>query len=291
MTSIRNALNLAATTLAAHHDNAMFEGEVLLAHVLEKTRTYLHTWPERALSEIELTTFNQLVKRRDNGEPSAYITGEQEFWSLSLTVTPDTLIPRPETELLVELALEHIPADAHDKIADLGTGSGAIALALASERPHSQIIAVDFSAAALTVAERNRKKHSLNNVTFMQGDWLAPLSEFTFQVIISNPPYIREDDAHLQQGDLPFEPRNALIAANNGLDDIQRIATDSRARLAYGGWLLIEHGYDQAADVSEIFEHHGYHNITAHRDLSGQPRVVCAQYNPGTKQDNHHDSP
>ncbi|MBL1261291.1 MAG: peptide chain release factor N(5)-glutamine methyltransferase [Thiotrichaceae bacterium] len=283
MTSIRDALNHAATTLATRHDGAMFEGEILLAHALEKTRTYLHTWPERALNEAQLTTFNRLVERRCNGEPSAYITGEQEFWSLSLAVTPDTLIPRPETELLVELALEHIPSDERYKIADLGTGSGAIALALASERPGSQIIAVDFSADALTVAECNREKHSLNNVTFMQGDWLAPLNELIFDVIVSNPPYVREDDIHLEQDGLPFEPRSALVASDNGLDDIQRIVVDSRARLTDSGWLLIEHGYDQGADVSEIFEQHGYHNITGHRDLSDQPRVVTAQYNAGTK--------
>jgi len=279
MTSIRDALNLAATSLATHHDGAMFEGEVLLANTLEKTRTYLHTWPEHDLTEAQLTTFNQLVKRRCNGEPSAYITGEQEFWSLSLKVTPATLIPRPETELLVELALEHIPADKPCHVADLGTGSGAIALAIASERALCQMAAVDFSADALAVAERNREQHSLSNVTLMKGDWLAPLSELTFNVIVSNPPYIREDDSHLEQGDLPFEPRSALVATDNGLDDIQRIAADSRARLANGGWLLIEHGYDQATDVTLIFEQHGYRNITAHRDLSGQPRVVSAQYN------------
>jgi len=283
MTSIRDALTHAATTLATRHEAAMLEGEILLAHALAKSRTYLHTWPERTLNETELATFNQLVERRCDGEPSAYITGEQEFWSLSLEVTPDTLIPRPETELLVELALEKIPTDEHYNIADLGTGSGAIALAIASERPRSQMYAVDFSAEALAVAERNRDKHSLNNITLLHGDWLTPLSELTFDLIISNPPYIRENDSHLEQGDLPFEPRSALVATNNGLDDIQRIVSDSKARLTNGGWLLIEHGYDQATDVSEIFKQHGYHNITTHRDLGGQPRVVAAQYNSKTQ--------
>ena len=280
MTSIRNALNNATATLATHHEGAMFESEILLAYVLEKSRTYLHTWPERDLNEAQLSAFNELIERRLKGEPSAYITGEREFWSLSLEVTPDTLIPRPETELLVELALEHIPLNEVCYVADLGTGSGAIALAIASERPLSQIVAADFSTDALTVAERNRKKHSLNNVTFFQGDWLAPLSEKTFQVIASNPPYIREDDSHLDEGDLPFEPRSALVAINNGLDDIRKIIANSRARLDSDGWLLIEHGYDQASDVTQLFEQHGYYNITTHRDLSGQPRVVAAQYNP-----------
>lgn len=290
MTSIREALNHAAASLAVRHESAMFEGEVLLAYTLKKTRTYLHTWPEHELSEIDLATFNQLIERRCNGEPSAYITGEQEFWSLPLEVTPATLIPRPETELLVELALEKIPTDHALNIADLGTGSGAIALALATERPRSHVHAVDFSADALTVAERNRSHHALNNVTLHCGSWLAPLIEQTFQVIVSNPPYIREDDKHLDQGDLPFEPRSALVARDNGLDDIRTIVDHSRAQLINDGWLLVEHGYDQSGDVVQLFNQHGYHNITAHRDLSGQPRVVAGQYRVTTQQDKHHDS-
>ncbi len=277
MTTICNALNTAATTLAARHDAAMLESEILLAYTLEKTRTWLYTWPERELTATQLTRFNALVERRLQGEPSAYITGEREFWSLPLEVTPDTLIPRPETELLIELALELIPQDAPCNIADLGTGSGAIALALASERPCSHVCAVDASADALAVAARNRARHALNNVTLCCGDWLDPLSEQTFQMIVSNPPYIREDDAHLDQGDLPFEPRSALVATDNGLDDIRRIIADSRARLVANGWLLIEHGYDQSIDVTQLFSQHGYHNVTAHRDLSGQPRVVSGQ--------------
>lgn len=278
MTSIRDTLNHAATQLATRHESAMFESELLLAHALENNRTYLHTWPERELSEAQLASFNCLVERRLQGEPSAYITGEREFWSLSLEVTPDTLIPRPETELLVELALEQIPTDRRCNIADLGTGSGAIALALATERPRSDIHAVDFSADALAVAERNRSRHALNNVTLHCGSWLAPLTEQRLQVIVSNPPYIREDDRHLNEGDLPFEPRSALVAMDNGLDDIRTIIDHSRAQLTDDGWLLIEHGYDQSNDVSQLFEQHGYHNIRAHHDLSGQPRVVAGQY-------------
>ena len=278
MTSIRDTLNHAATHLATRHESAMFESELLLAHALEKNRTYLHTWPERELSEAQLTRFTHLIERRLQGEPAAYITGEREFWSLPLEVTPDTLIPRPETELLVELALEQIPADQRFNIADLGTGSGAIALALASERPLSDIHAVDFSADALAVAERNRSRHALNNVTLHCGSWLAPLTEQRLQVIVSNPPYIREDDRHLNEGDLPFEPRSALVAMDKGLDDIRTIIDHSRAQLTDDGWLLIEHGYDQSNDVAQLFEQHGYHNITPHHDLSGQPRVVVGQY-------------
>ncbi len=278
MSSIRSALNHAATILATRHEGAMFESEILLAHVLKKTRTWLHTWPERELTTTQLTRFNALVERRLQGEPSAYITGEREFWSLPLEVTPDTLIPRPDTELLVELTLEHIPLDEPFNIADLGTGTGAIALALASERPRSHVFAVDFSEDALAVAARNRTRHTLNNVTLCCGDWLVPLANQTFQVIVSNPPYIREDDAHLNQGGLPFEPRSALVATDNGLDDIRKIVADSRARLVANGWLLIEHGYDQSIDVTQLFAQHGYHNVTAHHDLNGQPRVVSGQF-------------
>ncbi len=278
MTSIRNALNHGTASLGTHHEGVIFESELLLAHVLEKSRTYLHTWPERALTHAQHAAFNQLIERRVKGEPCAYIIGEREFWSLTLEVTPDTLIPRPETERLVELALERIPLTEPINIADLGTGSGAIALALACERPHCHIIATDFSADALTVAERNRKKYALENVSFRQGDWLTPLNELTFQLIAANPPYIREDDSHLNQGDLPFEPRSALVAADHGLDDIRCIIANSRERLAANGWLLIEHGYDQADDVTQLFTQHGYHNITAHHDLSRQPRVVCGQH-------------
>ncbi len=283
MSSIRNALNHAAITLATRHKDAMLESEVLLAYALEKSRTWLHTWPERELTKAQLARFNALVERRLQGEPSAYITGEREFWSLSLEVTPDTLIPRPDTELLVELALEHIPMDEVFNIADLGTGTGAIALAIATERPRSHIFAVDYSADALAVAERNRTRHGLDNVTLRRGDWLTPLNELTFQVIVSNPPYIREDDSHLNQGDLPFEPRRALVAADNGLEDIRKIVADSRAQLAPNGSLLIEHGFDQAAAVTQLFKEHDYTNVTAHRDLSGQPRVVSGQYNSQIK--------
>ncbi len=283
MSSIRNALNHAAITLATRHKDAMLESEVLLAYALEKSRTWLHTWPERELTKAQLARFNALVERRLQGEPSAYITGEREFWSLSLEVTPDTLIPRPDTELLVALALEHIPMDEVFNIADLGTGTGAIALAIATERPRSHIFAVDYSADALAVAERNRTRHGLDNVTLRRGDWLTPLNELTFQVIVSNPPYIREDDSHLNQGDLPFEPRRALVAADNGLEDIRKIVADSRAQLAPNGSLLIEHGFDQAAAVTQLFKEHDYTNVTAHRDLSGQPRVVSGQYNSQIK--------
>jgi len=287
MTTIRNALTHAATQLSNAHEGAVLESEVLLTYALEKSRTWLHTWPERELSEAQLTTFDALIKRRLQGEPSAYITGEREFWSLSLEVTPDTLIPRPETELLVALALEQIPTDATLNIADLGTGTGAIALAIASERPRCQIFAVDFSTGALAVAERNRARHALDNVTLHEGSWLTPVAEITFQVIVANPPYIRENDPHLEQGDLPFEPRSALVAGDDGLDDICKIISDSRARLATAGWLLIEHGFDQAEAVVQIFEQYGYSNVYTHRDLSGQPRVTSGQYNSKSHQHHH----
>lgn len=276
MTTIRTALNDAAHQLA-NFDNAKLECELLLCHLLQKSRTWLHTWPEHELSDDQLVTFHALIERRRQGEPSAYITGEREFWSLPLEVTPDTLIPRPETELLVELTLKHIPTKERRTIVDLGTGSGAIVLALASERPAAQFFAIDASAEALTVAERNRKRHNLINVTLHRGDWFEPVVELVFDVIVSNPPYVREHDPHLDEGDLPFEPRSALVADGDGLNDIRHIVSASGDRLKPDGWLLIEHGYDQADAVVAIFEQYGFCNVTSHRDLAGQPRVVSGQ--------------
>lgn len=277
MTTIRIALNDAANRLAKY-DNAKLESEILLAHLLRKSRTWLHTWPERELNRELLTAFNTLIGRRLTGEPSAYITGEREFWSLTLEVTPDTLIPRAETELLVELALEHIPADRPCHVADLGTGCGAIALGLASERPDTVVAAVDRSTAALAVAMRNGKRLGLTNINFYHGSWFAPLAGKTFNIIVSNPPYVREDDPHLNTGDLPYEPRNALITSGDGLDAIREITAAAGGQLAPGGWLLVEHGYDQAAAVVAIFEQHNFHSVTSHHDLACQPRIVSGQH-------------
>jgi len=274
--SIHQALLSATQQLADQHDTASLDAELLLAHVLHKSRAWLYTWPEQQLDTKQIEQFNQLVQRRLNGEPVAHLLGQQEFWTLSLQVTADTLIPRPETERLVELALERIPAKATWRIADLGTGSGAIALAVAKERPTCHIIATDKSMAALQVATENARLNQITNVTFQHGDWLAAVKdEPLFDMILSNPPYIKNDDPHLQKGDVRFEPDSALQAGAKGLDDLQRLVETALPRLKPGGWLLLEHGYDQKAAVLRLLQQAGYEQVGDYVDLAGQPRVAA----------------
>jgi release factor glutamine methyltransferase len=273
MPSLANALASAAAELQIHA-SARLDAELLLANVLGKPRSYLFTWPERLLTEPQMQAFAALVARRKAGEPVAHILGVREFWSLELEVTPATLIPRPETELLVESALARIPVDARWEILDLGTGSGAIALAVASERPDCRIIASDTSADALTVAERNADRLGLHNLSFLLGPWYEPVAGRRFQMILSNPPYVRTDDPHLHAGDVRFDPRAALVAGPEGLDDLRCIVADAPTFLQPGGWLLVEHGYDQAAAVTELFAGADFKAIATARDLSGQPRVT-----------------
>jgi len=211
------------------------------------------------------------VQRRRDGEPVAYITGHRGFWTLDLEVTPATLIPRPETELLVELALARMTPKAN--VADLGTGSGAIALAMARECPTASVVATDASIDALAVAERNATKHGIRNVRFAHGDWLAPLAGERFDLIVSNPPYIEADDPHLGQGDLRFEPASALASGADGLDDIRRIVAQARDHLAPGGWLLMEHGWNQGAAVRAVLSAAGYRDVLTVQDLEQRDRV------------------
>ena len=273
MNTIRHVLAGAAGRLS-HSDSARLDAEVLLAHVLGKNRSHLYAWPEQTLAPAQLADFAALIERRATGEPVAHILGRREFWSLELQVTPDTLIPRPETERLVELALELIPAGAACDIADLGTGSGAIALALASERPFCRLVATDTSAAALKVARTNAESHGLGQIDFRQGDWCAALGGAVFDFIVSNPPYIASADPHLRQGDVRFDPASALASGTDGLDDIRRIAAQARRHLRPGGWLLLEHGHDQAKACIEILATRGFERIEDFTDLAGRPRVV-----------------
>lgn len=221
--------------------------------------------------------YRQLVARRRIGEPIAYLTGAREFWSLPFGVSPAVLIPRPETELLVENALARIRRDAEWTVADLGTGSGAIALAIAHERPRCRIVATDISTEALDVARGNALRLGVTNVEFCRGDWLTPLTGRRFDIILSNPPYVRADDPHLCEGDVRFEPRNALVGGPDGLDAIRRIVADTRARLRPGGWLLLEHGYDQAEMVAEFLLNFGFRDVACRRDLAGHARVTEAR--------------
>ncbi|MFK2929952.1 peptide chain release factor N(5)-glutamine methyltransferase [Dyella agri] len=249
------------------------DAEALLLHVLGRPRSWLFAHADDPLDTDVQTVFEALVARREAGEPVAYLTGRRGFWTLELAVTPATLIPRPETELLVELALERLPQDAAARMADLGTGSGAIALAIASERPHAQVLATDASADALAVARRNAQQLGIGNVRFAQGDWLAPLADGRFALIVSNPPYIEAADPHLAQGDLRFEPAAALASGADGLDDIRRIVAGAPAHLDAGGWLLFEHGWNQGDAVRALLRAAGYAQVFTAQDLEARDRV------------------
>ena len=274
--SIRQLLKQATRQLPP--DTARLDAEVLLAHALAKTRSHLHAWPEKRLSARQQTRFQQLLQARIQGEPVAYLTGQREFWSLMLDVTSATLIPRPETETLVALALQLIPADKATLIADLGTGSGAIALAIAHERPRSLVLATDCSATAIETATANAQQLGITNIEFHHGDWCEPLIKRHCDVIVSNPPYIKESDPHLQSGDVRFEPQGALIAGHEGMDDLIRIAHCACQHLSADGWLIMEHGYDQRDQVIQLLETCGYREITDHQDDTGVSRVVKGKY-------------
>ncbi|AMB84316.1 protein-(glutamine-N5) methyltransferase, release factor-specific [Pseudomonas agarici] len=251
---------------------ARLDAELLLAAALGKSRSYLHTWPEKIVSSEAALAFSGFLQRRRVGEPVAYILGQQGFWKLDLEVAPDTLIPRPDTELLVEAALELLPATP-TKVLDLGTGSGAIALALANERPAWRVTAVDRVVAAVALAERNRQRLGLDNVTVLSSHWFSALEGRRFQLIISNPPYIASADPHLIQGDVRFEPTSALVAGADGLDDLRLIIAQAPAHLEYDGWLMLEHGYDQAEAVGELLSAQGFSQVHSRTDLGGHPRI------------------
>jgi release factor glutamine methyltransferase len=253
------------------------ESELLLAHALHRDRAWLFAHATDAPEPSQAAAFAALLERRLAGEPLAYITGRRGFWSMDLQVTADTLIPRPETERLVEVALERIPDVADRSVADLGTGSGAIALAIARERPHARVLATDASAGALAVARRNAGRLGIANVRFGQGDWCTALGDGIFDIIVSNPPYIEDGDEHLWQGDLRHEPRAALASGPDGLDAIRTIARDARTRLAPDGWLLLEHGWQQAAAVRTVLQDNGYAAIFTAQDLESRDRVTGGQ--------------
>ena len=258
------------------------EALLLLAHVLGKSAAWLYAHGDARVGDGDARGFNDLVARRQAGEPVAYLTGRRGFWSLDLAVGPGILIPRPETERLVELALDRLPPGRPARLLDLGTGSGAIALALARERPAAQVTATDASAEALEVARRNAVEHDLANVRFAHGDWYVPVAGERFDLIASNPPYIAAGDAHLAQGDLRFEPASALASGGDGLDALRVIAAGAPAHLAPGGWLLVEHGYAQGAAVRALFARAGLEAVETVRDLEDRDRVTVGFW-PGTE--------
>lgn len=278
--SIQSLLSTAAARLASASETAMLDAEVLLCHCLNKNRSFLRAWPEHHPSSAQTAQFQMLVEQRSQGKPIAYLTGQREFWSRNFKVSPDVLIPRPDTELLIELSLALLPADRPSKTIDLGTGSGIIAITLAAERPLADIVASDLSAAALAIARYNAERLDAGNVRFIQSHWFDRIDETGFDLVLSNPPYIPDSDPHLQEGDVRFEPDSALISAENGLQDIRLIAEQARQHLKDGGQLLIEHGYNQQTDVQAIFTVLNYRQVTTHADLSGNPRVTSGIWNP-----------
>ncbi|HET7780574.1 MAG TPA: peptide chain release factor N(5)-glutamine methyltransferase [Rudaea sp.] len=270
-TTVRGLLAASATQLGG--DEPAREAELLLGHALGRNRAWLYAHADVALDAESARRFQALLMRRVAGEPIAYIVGRREFWSLDLGVNPDVLIPRPETELLVELALQRIPQNVQVDIADLGTGSGAIALAIARERPRARVLATDASTAALATARENAERLGIGNVEFAQGDWCAALGERRFGLIASNPPYIAQADAHLQRGDLRFEPRAALASGADGLDAIRSIVAAAPAHLQPHGWLLFEHGHDQGVAARELLALSGFVGIFSAVDLEQRERV------------------
>ncbi len=279
---VGTALQAAAEALA---DNATalpdasprLEAELLLMEATGWSRTTLAAWPERPVGPAAFARFQTLLSRRLAGEPMAYIRGRQAFWTLELQVSPDTLIPRPETELLVETGLELGRASETFWMADLGTGSGAVAAAIASERPEWEIIALDRSEAALAVAQSNFRSLGLARLHPLRGDWLAPIGGRRLDLILANPPYVPEGDPHLARGDPRFEPREALASGPDGLDAIRLIASHAARCLVAGGWLAVEHGYDQGLAVRRVFAKRGLHNPQTRRDLAGHERVTLAR--------------
>lgn len=251
-----------------------FDTERLLSFVLKKPRSFLYTYPDYQLSATEQQQYDMLLKRYQQGEPLAYLIGEQAFHNIVLQVTPEVLIPRPETELLVEKCLALLLENQKLTIADLGTGSGAIALAIAHERPDWKIIATDASAAALKIAQENAQRLEIENVKFYQGDWCVALPNQKFAAIISNPPYIDEHDPALDLAVKNYEPKSALIAADHGLADLKKIATQARDYLVNDGWLLLEHGYQQGKVVADFLENIGYKKVQTFHDLAGHPRMT-----------------
>lgn len=276
---VADALRCGRRALAALPAGAL-EAEVLLAHVLEAKRSFLYANPELELPSSRESSYRQLLKRRAGGEPVAYLTGHREFWSLDLRVTPSVLIPRADTEVLVEAALARIPARADWALADLGTGSGAVALALASERRHCTVWATDCDTTALDVARDNAESLGLGNLRFARGEWCEALpepAEVRFHLIASNPPYVAANDPHLEQGDCRHEPRLALTPGGDGLAALRQIVEETPAHLADNGWLLLEHGPNQGAAVRHLLEKRGFVDVETRPDMEHRERVTLGR--------------
>jgi len=259
-------------------EEATQEAELMLCRATGLTRTQLRTYPEKEMSDAQQTQLSRWVERRLQGEPIAYILGDTEFYGLKLSVTTDTLIPRQDTELLVDAALELIPERAPWTVLDMGTGSGAIAIAIAHHRPIAQVTALDASKTALAVAQDNACGLRLPSVRFMHSDWFSNLSHRRFDLIVSNPPYIAQNDPHLQQTSLPYEPMSALTSGVDGLDDIRHLIAQAPKHLNSDGWLLLEHGYNQGVAVRQLMQSAGFNAIATHRDYGNNDRITLGQW-------------
>ena len=258
-------------------DTTKLDAEILLCDVMQFNRSKIYAHPQQLIPDDKSVLFKSLIEQRRQGRPIAHLTGKKEFWSLELAVNKETLIPRPETECLVEAALLMIPDEESFNILDLGTGSGAIAIAIASERPNSTIVATDINPDALNMAKKNTVSHALTNIKFLLSDWYKNIPSQSFDLIVSNPPYVKQDDKHLSQGDVRFEPELALVAGKDGMKAINIILENARSYLTNNAFLLIEHGYDQKALVTHAFQIYGFKQIKTLQDLSGQDRVTYGQ--------------
>ena len=275
MTDITSLLKQATAETGAGLQR--IDAEFLLAHALAKSRSWLYAFADHSPSEQQCAEYDALLQRRVMGEPVAYITGRRGFWSFDLQVSPDTLIPRPETELLVELTLARIHPEHVCNVLDLGAGTGAVALVIAHECPLARVTAVDFSEPALVLARSNAAELKIRSIEFIRSDWYTELAGQSFNIIVSNPPYIEDTDEHLQQGDLRFEPRTALASGVDGLDAIRLIIAGAKNHLQPQGWLLIEHGWNQAADIGELFTNAGFVDIQTEQDLELRDRVTLGR--------------
>ena len=258
-------------------DSAQLDSELLLCEILNCERSHLYAYPEKELTDKNIKSVNQFISLRAEGHPIAHITKQREFWSLLLHIDEHTLIPRPETEILVETALKLIPKESKKDVLDLGTGSGAIAIAIASERPLANITATDKSDEALNVAKQNAERHNINNIHFINADWFNMGNNHDYDVIVSNPPYICNDDKHLKQGDVRFEPLSALASGKDGLDDLRIIISEANKHLNKQGWLLVEHGYNQAKQVQQLFNENNFTSISTIKDYSDNDRVTIGE--------------
>jgi len=276
--NIQQALQQASLNLSEISTTATLDAQVLLSYVLQCNTAHLAAWPEKELSKDQAIQYLKLTQQRSQGTPVAHLTQQREFWSLNFSVNDSTLIPRPETETLVEYILSNFGDNKNVTLLDMGTGTGAIAISIASEKPSWKVIASELSSDALALAKHNSDSHQTNNVNLIQSDWFSNITRHDFDIIVSNPPYVADDDPHLSQGDVRFEPMSALTAGKTGMDAIEHICSQARNHLKNDGVLIIEHGYNQQNLVAECFLKHGFFEVEQKQDLAGHIRMTAGKF-------------